>query len=203
MSLTFLIDMDGPLADFDRQFFDRCTEAGYEMHSTLETQCCRFATNCITDPEHRRAARAMVDTEPWFRDLPVVPGALAGINELLAHPDVADVFICTKPLSVNKTCHSDKAAWVERHLGAEWLERLIITPDKSMVRCDILLDDAPKSHWFDRAEWTPVIYPMPWNAQDTDYSRSHRLDDAPRWDWTMPVNDLVWIAHEHREARAS
>lgn len=201
MTLTLLIDMDGPLAHFDQRFYERCLEAGYEMHSTLETQCHRFATDCIIDPGHRRAARAMVDTEPWFRDLPPVPGALAGINELLAHPDVDDVFICTKPLSVNKTCHSDKAAWVERHLGAEWLERLIITPDKSQVRGEILLDDAPKPHWFTRAEWLPVIYPMPWNGPDSLYSSKHRLDDLPRWDWTMPVNDLVWLAAEHRSAR--
>lgn len=197
MSFTFLIDMDGPLADFDRAFSHLCNVRGYAMHADPCDEH-RFATDCIIDPHERQMARGHVDTTRWFRDLPLVDGAVTGLNALLEHPDVADVFICTKPMEANRTCRDDKGAWVERHLGMDWVRRLIITPDKGMVRGEVLLDDAPKSHWFDRAEWTPVIYPTSWNQPGSVFSRKMGVCDAPRWDWTMPINDLVWLAAEHR-----
>lgn len=201
--VLMLIDMDGVVCDFDLAFYDLCAERGYVMHEGAvhhDARCAdhRFATDCITDPEHKRLARHHVDTTDWFRYLPVIPGAIAGLNELLAHPDVEDVFLCTKPMEANASCRDSKGAWVERHLGMDWVRRLIITPDKGMVRGEVLLDDAPKSHWFDRAEWTPVIYPTSWNQPGSVFSRKMGVCDAPRWDWTMPINDLVWLAAEHR-----
>lgn len=188
------VDMDGPLAQFDAAFYAHCEEMGYPMHSTLETQCHRFATDCIIDPDARRAARHHVDTSDWFRHLPVVEGAIEGINALLEHPEVEDVFIVTKPMKANKMVHSSKAAWVLEHLGSDWTDRLIITPDKGMVRGSVLLDDAPKSAWFTRAEWMPVIYPTPWNTPGSEWSRKEGCSHDPRWSWSDPIDDLIELA---------
>lgn len=34
-------------------------------------------------------------------------------------------------------------AWVERHLGPEFLDKVILTRDKTIVSGDILIDDKP------------------------------------------------------------
>lgn len=178
-----LIDMDGPLADFDGRFWERCAAAGWPMDCEPHEQTARFATNHIPDRSHRAAARRMVDTEPWFRDLPVVPGAVEGMERL---SEYAEVWICTKPLEANPTCRDDKAAWLAEHFGDHWLQRLILAPDKSMIQGDVLLDDAPKPEWFDRAAWRPVIFPTSWNW-------GAPWDDLPRWDWSDDVDRLIDI----------
>lgn len=179
-----LVDMDGPLADFDRLFFERCEAAGFVLDATLETQRHRFATDHIPDATHRLWARMMVNAAGWFADLPVTPGAVEGLN-LLA--ERADVWICSKPLEVNPTCRDDKAKWLLRHFGMEWERRMILSPDKSMVRGDILLDDAPAPAWFDKASWVPVIYPTSWNGAGSKW------DGLPRWSWINRVEHLLGV----------
>lgn len=180
--LTILVDLDGVVADFDAKFYRRCAEEGWEMHSSLETQCHRFATDCIPNLGERAKARRMVDTEPgWFRDLPVIDGAVEGLHALAGR---AEVWLCSKPLEAQATCRDDKAAWVVEHLGAEWERRLILAADKSMVRGDILLDDAPHPEWFGRASWVPVIYPAPWNGEGSKW------EGLPRWRWGDPFEAL-------------
>jgi 5'-nucleotidase len=194
--LIVLVDQDGPLADFDAAFYAMCRDYDIDMHGVIphpdfRCEVHRFATDCIADSNLRHQARTHVDTVPWFRDLPVVPGAVDGINALAAHPAVSDVFICTKPLESNTSCRDDKAAWVRRHLGGDWERRLILAPDKSMVRGHILLDDAPKPQWFKFAEWTPVVYPTSWNSPGGVFSTKAEVNDAPRWQWGDPVESLL------------
>lgn len=43
------------------------------------------------------------------------------------------------------------AQWLVEHIGDGWDRRLILTPDKSLVVGDILLDDAPKHEWYGAA----------------------------------------------------
>lgn len=182
-----LVDMDGPLADFDRLFFARCAENGWEMDCTLETQTARFATDHIPDRKLRRMARAMIDEAGWFADLPVTPGSVEGLHGLAEH---AEVWVCTKPLEANPTCRDDKGRWLARHFGKAWERRLVITPDKSLVAGAVLLDDAPFPEWFDRATWEPVIYPTSWNGAGSKW------DGLPRWGWVDDPAALLELASE-------
>ena len=199
--VVILVDCDGPLAAFDDKFYELCAASGYELHGGdvhRDAKCTehRFLTDCIAERVHRDAARDHVNGTRWFRDLPVVEGAVEGLSALLGHPDVDDVFICTKPLEADPHCWSDKAAWVRHHFGEDWLRRLVITPDKSAVRGHVLLDDAPKPEWFPRAEWTPVIYPTSWNAPFGPFSTKTRVDYNDRWDWGDSIELLVEYARE-------
>ncbi|KAK1794321.1 hypothetical protein P4O66_011207, partial [Electrophorus voltai] len=54
-----------------------------------------------------------------------------------------DVFICTSPIKHYKYCPYEKYAWVEKHLGPDFLEQIILTRDKTVVTGDILIDDKP------------------------------------------------------------
>jgi 5'-nucleotidase len=183
-ALTILVDLDGPVFEFDGHFYAKAAERGWDLHSTQATQCHRYATGCVIDPEHAREARAMIDNDPdWFRNLPLVDGARDGLNDLVdcGH----EVWLCTKPLEANLWCRDGKAEAVRTHLGPEWERRLIITPDKSMVEGHLLLDDAPKREWFGRARWAPVIYPTTWNGTGSEW------EGLPRWRWGDPIGVLT------------
>lgn len=179
---TFLVDMDGPLAAFDKKYFDLAATNGWPMDADLDTQVHRFASGHILDSDHRKQATAIVNSSGWFRDLPVVDGAAEGMWRL---HQVANVWICTKPLEANPTCRDEKGAWLAEHFGEEWLDRLIITPNKAMVRGDLLLDDAPHIGWLEHAEWKSIIYPTPYNRTGSEWSH------LPEWSWDRDVDELL------------
>jgi 5'-nucleotidase len=52
-----------------------------------------------------------------------------------------DVHILTAPSIYNPLCYTEKRLWVEDHLGFDAVNRLIIAPDKSLLRGDVLIDD--------------------------------------------------------------
>lgn len=183
---TVLVDMDGPLADFDGHFYALCAEQGWPVNAERHEQTARYATDHVIDDEHRRLAREVIDTSRWFSELPVVDGAVDGMERLR---EVADVWIVTKPLEVNPTCRDDKALWLSEHFDEYWLRRLIIAPDKSIVRGDILLDDAPKVEWFPHATWEPVIYDFPYNREGTPWA------GLRHWTWSEPL-DHLWGKYE-------
>lgn len=179
-----LMDMDGPLADFDKYFWQQCQAQGWDFDCEPHEQSSRWATDHLTNPVARKLARSMVDTDPmWFYNLPPVPGAIEGMNILAKH---AEVWICTKPLEANHTCRDMKAKWVREHLGSKWERRLIIAPDKSVILGNYLVDDSIKPHWFERATWTPIVYKEPFNEAD--------LPEFLHWDWSDGVDVLIeWV----------
>lgn len=54
-----------------------------------------------------------------------------------------DVWIATRPSHINPLCYTEKRIWIEQNLGIHWCNRLIIIPDKSLLKGDYLIDDKP------------------------------------------------------------
>lgn len=191
--MIILVDLDGPTADFDAQFFTSCANNGWTLDCTRENQTRRFATDHLPSKRERAMARDMVNARGWFRHLPVVDGALEGLNQL--ETAGLDVWLCTKPLEQNPSSRDDKAAWVSEYLGRRWEEKLILTPNKSMVRGDILLDDAPALGWLadPATTWRPVIFPTAWNGADSKW------DGLPRWTWGDPIESLITVSRLERD----
>lgn len=183
--MVVLLDMDGPLADFDGHFWERCLAEGWAFDIDLPSQQAhRFFTEHMPDRAQRKAARRLVDSPGWFEDLPVVDGAAEGIIDLMAAG--FDLWVCTKPLEANPTCRDAKGAWLRRHLP-DLEHRLIIAPDKSLVMGDYLIDDAPHPAWYDggRATWAPIIFTAPFNGVGSDWA------DLPHWTWAEGTDELV------------
>lgn len=179
---VLLLDQDGPLADFDLAFWDACQVADIPMNITsLEDEGRkRFMSDNVLAGHHRRS-RKLVEAQGWFENLPIVDGAQDGVAILEQH---FDVWICTKPLEANPWCRDEKAAWIRRffpHLE----EKLILAPDKGMVRGAILLDDAIKLKWLSHAEWHPVVFPTVFNGEDSVW------EGLDRWTWGDPIEKLL------------
>ena len=182
---VLLLDMDGQLADFDQAFWDMCESRlfSFDIPSLEAPGRRRFLTDNMPDPVERRMAREYVNdgANRWFRDLPPVAGAIEGTYELM---EVFDVWVCTKPLEVCSTCRDDKGAWIKRYLP-ELEDKLIIAPNKGLIRGSILLDDAIKTAWLAYAEWTPVVFPSVFNGPGSDW------EGMDSWTWGDPVGQLL------------
>jgi len=74
----------------------------------------------------------------FFRNLEPIPGAIEGINKL---SEYYNVYILTSPSVHNPLCYMEKRLSVEDHLGFEWCKKLIINPDKSLMKPGLLIDD--------------------------------------------------------------
>lgn len=82
----------------------------------------------------------------FFSNLKPIENAIESFKELEKH---FDVYILTRPSIYNLMCYTEKADWVNRHLGFHVLENLIIACDKSLLKGDYLIDDTVQAGQLD------------------------------------------------------
>lgn len=51
------------------------------------------------------------------------------------------MYILATPSLQNPLCYTEKRVWVEKYLGFDMVERLIISPNKGLNKGDYLIDD--------------------------------------------------------------
>lgn len=73
------------------------------------------------------------------------------------------VFICTFPSLENPGCIEGKMKKVKDRLGKKWLDRLILTKDKSVVNGVVLVDDKPTPAGEHTPSWEHIVFDQPWN----------------------------------------
>lgn len=112
MNKKIMIDMDDVLCDF--------SGAKYERLSKF--------------PEMAYPQSQM----DFFRTLKPLPRA---IESFLTLSDIYDVYILTAPSIMNPLSYTEKRLWVEDNLGLQYVSRLIICSDKSLLNGDYLIDD--------------------------------------------------------------
>lgn len=176
-----LIDQDGVLAAFDEKLFELCVANGWEFNiESVKYQSKRYLVDHLPK-QHRGRARRLLEIEGWFRELPVIEGAQEGIEEMFRAG--WDVHVCTKPLDSNLFCASEKMAWIQEHFPS-LVGRVMIVPEKNMVKGDFLLDDAPKVRWLGHSIWEPVIFDQPYNREGSKWG------DLRRWRWGQSLESL-------------
>lgn len=74
----------------------------------------------------------------FFRKLDPIDDAIPSIQLL---GEYYDVWILSRPSYMNPLCYTEKRLWVEDHLGLEWCKKLILCPDKSLLKGEWLIDD--------------------------------------------------------------
>ena len=80
----------------------------------------------------------------FFKKLEPMDYALSCIDQL-EESGRFEVWFATAPSIKNVHCWSEKAEWIKEYLGEDWLNRLIIIPDKSKLIGDFLVDDIAES----------------------------------------------------------
>ena len=76
----------------------------------------------------------------FFRDMGEMDGAVEAY--LWLHENF-DTWILTRPSVLNPMCYTEKREWVEKHLGIDVCEKLIMCTEKGLLKGDYLIDDMP------------------------------------------------------------
>lgn len=99
---------------------------------------------CDYDTAHQNALREEPGIQfpqsqyGFFANLQPIQNAVDSVFELSKSNEV---YILTAPSIQNPLSYIEKRVWIEKWLGIEFVERLIISPNKSLCHGDILIDD--------------------------------------------------------------
>lgn len=168
-----LIDQDGVLADFEAGFHAAWTAQNPGMAAVPLQDRRTFYVRDDYPSEFREAVENIYTAPGFYRGLAPIPGAMAAMHELksLGH----DVRICTSPLRQYRHCVGEKFEWVDAHLGPAFVDRLIVTKDKTLVHGNLLVDDKPEVCGVRAPDWRQVIFDQPYN----------RGVSGARMDWSI------------------
>ena len=87
----------------------------------------------------------------FFSNLKPIDGAIETIIALKQSKDY-EVYILTAPSTYNPLCYTEKRVWVEKWLGYYFVKRLIISPNKGLLKGDVLIDDHVNGNGQERFE---------------------------------------------------
>ncbi len=160
--MIILVDMDGPLADFEQEFLNRYREQFPDKPYVPLDKRVNFEVYEDYPAEIKESLVAIYCAPDFFVSLPPVPGGIEALQTM--HEKGHSVYICTAPVTRTDTCIQEKVDWVSKHLGKDWLKRIIITKDKTLVRGDYLIDDKPVIKGLLAPTWEQVVYSLPYNA---------------------------------------
>ena len=156
--------MDGVIADFDGEFLKRWRERHPEKFFVpMEERTIFYVKEQY--PEELRPLVMEILLEPaFFRDMMPVDGAKEALLEMDAMG--LEVFICTSPFSTYQNCVREKYEWVENTLGSKWINRIILTKDKTLIKGDLLIDDKPQITGVESVpSWEHIIFDRPYNRE--------------------------------------
>jgi len=115
---TIYVDMDGVLCDYKKTF------VRYKSKNPE-----------IVYPQSQYG---------FFLEIEPIPGSIEAFFKLSS---MHDVWILTAPSIYNPMSYSEKNYWVKKHLGEEYLKKLIMCPNKSLLKGDYLVDDNEWTNW--------------------------------------------------------
>lgn len=160
--MRILVDMDDVLADFDAEFLKRWRARHPEkMYVPLEERKTFYVKESY--PQDLQPLVSEIYLEPgFFREMMPVKGGVDAVKTMQQMG--LEIFFCTSPLYVYKNCVLEKYEWVDHHFGSEWVNRIVLTRDKTLVKGDILIDDKPVITGAESAPmWEHILYDRPYN----------------------------------------
>jgi 5'(3')-deoxyribonucleotidase len=76
----------------------------------------------------------------FYANLAPITGAVESVKKLI-NSERFDPYILTAPSTRNPFSYTEKRVWIEKYFGIEFTEKLIISPNKGLLKGDILIDD--------------------------------------------------------------
>ena len=180
------IDMDGVLAGFDHKV-DEIAKRDHDLDPPEFRHNFYSATNY--PEEYQEAIKAATKEKGFFASLPVLDGAIHGINRVIDagyHPR-----ILSSPIRTNPHSEREKLEWLEEHIephiGSFIVAQAVITSDKHLYDGAFLIDDRPHINHSEDAVWEHVLFTQDYNKHITDKPRIE--------DWYDPkLIDILHVA---------
>lgn len=110
-----------------------------------------FRTAKQRNPDEKRPQKH----ESFFLNLPEIDGAIAAVEELRT---LFDVYVLSAPSTRNPHSYSEKRIWIERHFGYEFTKKLILSPNKGLLKGQYLIDDFATGKGQDHFEGELILF---------------------------------------------
>jgi len=173
--MIILLDLDGPLADFDFGIdmkWNRLHPDKPINFSDRET----FSFNNLYDKETVEEIVNIFFSDNFFENLPLVPGSQEALSTIQSMPNT-EVFICSSPMFRNPSSYTSKRNWVYKNFGEDMARRLILAKDKTMIRGDILIDDKIHIKGTLEPTWQHILFTKKFNSGVANQKRIDWLSD--------------------------
>jgi 5'(3')-deoxyribonucleotidase len=76
----------------------------------------------------------------FFANLTPIADAIESVKHLIESNKFTP-YILTAPSILNPHCYTEKRIWIEKHFGLDFVDRLIISSNKALLKGDVLIDD--------------------------------------------------------------
>lgn len=177
--LPILVDMDGTICDFVSGYYHVALYEHPQLWNALpekEDIHTFFIEESIENPTPRilQQAADVVNHPTIFLDLPPIEGAVDGVK-LLQNSTDREVFFLSAPHVTNFNSYNQKAEWIERHFGSEWVKRLMLVRDKTLVDGVVLIDDKPDPLGKYAAKWEHILYNQCYNQTQKETKGKYRM----------------------------
>jgi len=158
--MIILVDMDDVIVEFEKGIIEFLLKENPEKRELFEEEREKFKLS-EEYPEFEKSIEQIKSSKGLTESLELVKGSIEALKEIekMGH----EVFICTAPLTNYENSVLEKYKWVEKNLGSEWIKKIILTKDKTLVKGDILIDDRPEILGLKEPEWEHVIFDRPYN----------------------------------------
>jgi 5'-nucleotidase len=160
-----LIDMDGVIADYFKGFAKKWVELYPDRPVLKPEEIHSFYFEDCYPPEWCDDIRKITTAKGFFENLEPMPGAVSALKRIMEE-DEFDVFLCSTPDSHTEDhcCASEKTRWVHKTLGEEWLKKIILTHDKTLIAGDYIIDDKPLITGVNKWPfWSQVLFTHQYN----------------------------------------
>lgn len=158
-----LLDLDGPVYDWGTAFNSVILGIDDTFPVTDPETWTAFNVYSEVPGESHQEARLRAFAHPdLYRTSKLMPGVAEAVAEMR---EVAELFFCSAPDPINKTCESDKKASLARDFGDWSLSRLLLFRDKTLARGELLIDDRPDIHGVLDPVWRHAVFDAPYNQQ--------------------------------------
>ena len=165
---TIAIDMDGVLADIDAQLIDHYNKV---YGTTLSKESIKGLTS--EDAFNGRdLLYEVLNTENFFRTLPVMPDAVESLLELQENFEIFIVSAATEfPISL-----AEKMAWLAEHFPFIKWDNIILCGSKRIINTDFMIDDHCKN--LDYCMGKPIMFTAFHNVNQNHHLRVNNWKEA-------------------------
>ena len=157
------VDMDGVLADIDTHFINWYHKI-YGVQVPYEQLLGKPEIDAFPV---KGATRTFVNTPGFFRTLPVMPGAVEAIAELMKR---FEIYIVSAAMEFPHSL-PEKYEWLQEHFPFITWRNIIFCGDKSIIDADYMIDDHAKN--LDKFRGTTIMFHCAHNAHLTHHQRAN------------------------------
>ncbi|SEN89518.1 5'(3')-deoxyribonucleotidase [Flavobacterium sp. CF108] len=165
---TIAIDMDGVLADIDAQLIDH-------YNKVYGTTLTKESIEGLTSEDAfngRDLLYEILNTENFFRTLPVMPDAVESLLELQKKFEIFIVSAATEfPISL-----AEKIAWLAEHFPFIKWDNIILCGSKRIINTDYMIDDHCKN--LDHCMGKPIMFTAFHNVNQNHHLRVNNWKEA-------------------------